>query len=463
MKVAIVGGGISGLATAYFLQKNNSQIEIKIFEAAARVGGILETMHDKQALMECGPDAIFNEKPWALELCRELGLESEIIQTRSENRRSFILNQKKILPIPAGFYLTAPRTFKAWWNLPGMSLGGKLRMLGDLFLPAKKEDQDESVADFVTRRFGKETLEKLAQPMIAGVYTSRPESLSLLATFPQFRKMEKKHGSVIRALAASAETKGASGPRYTLFSSLKKGMGSLPEKLQEKLSGKIEFFAPVQKITREENQWVLKIDQDAYTADAVCIAAPSYQAANMLAVSCPELAAQLKAIRFEPVATINYLLPRRAVSHPLDGFGFVVPASEKSNLIGCSFSHQKFEGRVVDSENVLLRAFVGGSYGHDIFKKSDEEMKLEVFSELKLILGISGEPLQILMRRYDLGMPQYEVGHLDRMNALFTGLENYPGLFLTGNSYRGIGIPDCVREAKLAAEKILAHFKKGKL
>lgn len=459
MKVAIVGGGISGLATAYYLLRKNPALEVRVFEAGSHCGGLLETVRSSAALMECGPDAIFNEKPWALELCRELGLEPEMIPTGSEHRRSFILNRQKLFPIPAGFYLTAPRTLSAWWNLPGMSLGGKLRMLGDLFLPAKKGDQDESVADFVTRRFGKETLEKLAQPMIAGVYTSKPEILSLLATFPQFRTMEKKHGSIIRALALSKNAKGASGPRYGLFSSLKNGMGSWPEKLEKELAGEIEVFARVQKIVREEDQWVLKIDHDAYEADAVCLAVPSHQAARILAESCPDIAAQLGAIRFEPVATINYLLPRRAVQHPLNGFGFVVPAAEKSSLIGCSFSHQKFEGRVTSADTVLLRAFVGGAYGHEIFKNTDEEITEKVLLELKTILGITSKPLQTLIRRYDLGMPQYEVGHVERMNQLFENVARYPGLFLTGLSYRGIGIPDCVREAGLTAEKILSFLK----
>jgi len=457
-KVAVIGGGISGLAAAYYLRKSNPDLEIQVFESESRCGGLLETVRGLNAMMECGPDAIFNEKPWALELCREIGLEAELIPTRSENRRSFILTQKKLCPIPAGFYLTAPRSLKAWFNLPGMSWLGKLRMLGDLFLPGRKDNEDESVADFVRRRFGNETLEKLAQPMIAGVYTSRPENLSLLATFPQFREMEKKHGSIIRALAASGGAQTASGPRYALFSSLKNGMGSLPEKLCALLGDVICRSTPATRIENEGGKWQINTPWSSYDADAICVAVPSYVAANLLREDCPGLSLQLDEIGHEPVSTINFLVSRNAVGHPLDGFGFVVPATEKSGLIGCSFSHQKFEGRAVHENHVLLRAFVGGAYGHLIFNKSDQEIVADVFSELKNILNITGEPIETLFRRYPRGMPQYEVGHLKKIDGLFKTAEFYPGLFLTGTAYRGIGIPDCVKSAKETAEKIASFL-----
>ena len=456
MKVAIIGAGISGLATAYYLRKRNPHLEIQIFESTPRVGGLLETVPVLDTLMECGPDAFISEKPWALELCKELGLESEIIQTRSEHRRSFILVKGILKPIPAGFYLTAPKNFSAWWNLPGMSFLGKIRMLADLFIPARKEDEDESVATFVTRRFGKETLEKLAQPMIAGIYTASPEKLSLLATFPKFREIEKKYGSVMRGLVATQGSGAASGPRYSLFLSLRRGMESLPLKLAELLASFIQCATPIQAIHKKEQLWSVETPWSAYEADAICLAVPSYEASRILRESCPEISQALSEIRFEPVATINFLLARDAIRHPLDGFGFVVPAVEKSSLIGCSFSHQKFEGRALREDQVLLRAFVGGAYGAKTFQKTDEQMVQVVFEELKNILGIHSEPVQVLVRRYPQGMPQYEVGHLVRAEELFRQLPQ--GIFLTGLSYRGIGIPDCIKSAKETAEKITLFF-----
>lgn len=457
-KVAVIGGGISGLAVAYYLHKTNPAFEIQIFEASTRVGGILETAHSGQVLMECGPDAFISEKPWALELCRELGMENEIISTRSEFRRSFILSNGKLQAVPAGFYLTIPKNLTALKNLPGMSWPGKLRMLADLFIPAKKEDRDESIADFVCRRFGREALEKLAQPMIAGIYTSRPENLSLLATFPKFREMERQHGSLIRAMSVTREISPESGPRYSLFLSLRNGMETLIEKLQMLLSEKIQLSSSVKKIERRMKGWGVQTGWSSYEADAVCIATPSYEAGRMIQETFPSLAVQLSAIRFEPVATLNFLFHRKDVKHPLDGFGFVVPAIEKRGLIGCSFSHQKFEGRVLDSDQVLLRAFVGGAYGHEMFKKSDEEMINHTLGELREILGISAVPLKIHLKRYPHGMPQYEVGHLDRVKRIFETAQQEPGLFLVGNSYSGIGIPDCIHNAKITAAKIAAYL-----
>ncbi len=453
-RIAVIGGGISGLAAAYYLQKNNPTFEIRIFEASPRAGGILETANAQEALMECGPDAFISEKSWALELCRELGMEDQIISTRAEFRRSFILSAKKLRPIPAGFYLIAPKTFKAWASLPGMSWAGKMRVLVDLFLPAKKGDQDESVADFVCRRLGREALEKLGQPMIGGIYTARPENMSLLATFPKFREMEKKHGSIIRALTCAQEMGEASGPRYSLFLSLRGGMGALPEKLLTFLKGQIQLSAPVKQIERRLNGWGVQTGWSSYEADAVCFAVPAYEAGRMLKEACPALSEKLSAIRFEPVATINFLFNKEDIRHPMDGFGFVVPASEKRSLIGCSFSHQKFADRVLDSKHVLLRAFVGGAYGHDVFKKPDEAMTALVLSDLQEILGISAAPLQTVLRRYPQGMPQYEVGHLNRVRDIFQTADQGKGLFLTGNSYYGIGIPDCIHHAKQTAEKI---------
>lgn len=456
-KIAIVGGGISGLTTAYYLLKQNPQFEITVFEASDRAGGIIRTMRKPETVIECGPDTFFNEKPAALDLCRELGLESEVIPTQTEYRRSFILSKGKLAPIPAGFYLTAPRTLRAWATLPGMSWRGKLRMLADLFLPARKDDADESVADFVTRRFGRETLVKLAQPMIAGVYTSNPEKLSLLATFPQFRRMEKEYGSVIRALAVQKTAQSASGARYNLFSSLRLGMSQLIESLQNRLGERVVLAVPVTEIKKNTSGWTINSSRGEENFDAICVSAASYQAAELLNSNCPALAQALGEIQFEPVIIINYVFSKEAVGHPLDGFGFVVPAEEKSCLIGCSFLHRKFAGRALDSGRVILRAFLGGALGRELCALSDAEVSRRALEELGRILSILKAPLETIVTRWDKAMPQYEVNHHLRVERIENELKNQPGLFLTGYSYRGIGIPDCVKSARETAEN-MARF-----
>lgn len=457
-RVAVIGGGISGLATAYYLKKQSPQLEVNLFEANAKVGGIIQTHRSSAALMEHGPDAFIFEKPWALDLCRELGLDSEIISTRSENRQSFIFSSGKLRAVPAGFYLTAPKNFQAWWNLPGMSFFGKCRMLCDLFLPARKGSGDESVAEFVIRRFGKETLKKFAQPMIAGIYSSDPNSLSLLATFPQFREMERQHGSVIRALRATSADSSPSGARYALFLSLRGGMETLTQKLQKTLEKEIHLTEPVKNIEAREKGWGIQTGWGSYEVDALCFAVPSYEAAKMLEQVRPEISQALNQIQFEPIATLNFLFEKSAIQHPLNGFGFVVPASENLNLIGCSFSHQKFEGRVFESESVLLRAFVGGVKGRDLLEMSDEFMSEKILQELNLILGVHHLPTETLISRYPMGMPQYKVGHLEKMDHLFQLAKKSPGLFLVGNSYRGIGIPDCIHAAQQVSQEIKSYL-----
>jgi oxygen-dependent protoporphyrinogen oxidase len=235
-------------------------------------------------------------------------------------------------------------------------------------------------------------------------------------------------------------------------------MGALTEKLSKLLEGAIYRSTPVQGLEKNGETWRILTPWSAYDADAVCLAVPSYAAARILKENYPELSGQLEQIRFEPVATLNYLFRREAVNHPLNGFGFVVPAAEKSCLIGCSFSHQKFEGRVAGDDRVLLRAFAGGAYGRALLDDTDEHVIETVLAEVKKILGITEEPLKIKLSRYPQGMPQYEVGHLKRTEEIFDSAKKEKGLFLTGLSYQGIGIPDCVKAARETAAEMEQFF-----
>jgi oxygen-dependent protoporphyrinogen oxidase len=363
--------------------------------------------------------------------------------------------------VPEGFQLLAPSRIWPFITSDIFSLSGKARMAADLFLPRKRTNgvADESLASFVRRRLGREALERMAQPMVGGIYTADPETLSLRATLPRFLNMEKDHRSLILAMLRKARAQsGTSGARYGLFLSFDRGMEVLVQALKQKISGcKVKLNTRVVAIERERG-WKLKTDKgDVIEADAICLAVPAYIAAQLLSVVNPSLSAQLNQIKYASTATINLAYPRDAIQHPLDGFGFVVPFVEKRSLIACSFSSVKFPGRAPD-DHVLLRAFAGGALQPEVFALEESEIAKRVESDLRELLGITGEPLFTEVSKWQNSMPQYEVGHLDRIAAIENTVRELPGLTLAGNAYRGAGIPDCIRSGETAAEYLATGF-----
>jgi oxygen-dependent protoporphyrinogen oxidase len=452
-RVVIVGGGISGLAAAHRLvELNFPHSQLTLVEASERLGGIIATEHRDGFLIERGPDSFISEKPEAVALAKRLGIESRLIQTNEAQRRSFIVRNGRLRPVPEGFQLLAPSRIWPFISTDIFSVPGKLRMAADLLLPRKRLNgiDDESLASFVRRRLGREALERMAQPMVGGIYTADPETLSLRATLPRFLDMEQAHRSLILAMMRQGQKKGTSGPRYSLFLSFDSGM----ELLVNTLAGvvpNVRLKTRIEDLTHESGTWRIKAESgETFEADAVCLAVPAYVAARLLRNLNERLATQLNAIKYASTATINLAYPRKAVTHPLNGFGFVVPFIEKRSLIACTFSSVKFPGRAPD-DHVLLRAFAGGALQPEMF----DEPGPRIEQDLRELLGINQKPIFTETAKWERSMPQYEVGHLDRVTAIENEVKKLPGLALAGNSYRGAGIPDCIRSGEAAAESFI--------
>ena len=463
--VVIVGGGIAGLAAAHRLQEISREREMPlrftVLEASGRVGGTLGTEHRDGFLLELGPDSFISEKPWALALCRRIGLESELIGTRDEHRATFVVHNGKLELLPEGFMLLAPTKFGPLLRSRLFSWPGKVRMALDLVLPRGPQQDDESLGSFVRRRFGREVLERVAQPLIGGIYTADPDHLSLAATMPRFLQMEREQRSVIAAMWKTSrsrpqEAKNVSGARWSLFVSLRNGMQTFVDTLTARLSlGSIRQHCVVSQLQRGDGQWQVTCkDGSTLLADGVILATPTFQTSPIVRMLDPQLAEHLTTIRYSSAVTVNLAFRREQIPHPLNGFGFVVPYRENRKIIACSFSSVKYAGRAPEG-HALLRAFVGGSLQEELFSLDDVEMEQAVCQELATFLGIQTAPLFVHIARYPQSMPQYRVGHLRLIDAIEKQVAQHPGLALAGNAYRGVGIADCVRSGEAAAESVL--------
>ncbi|HKZ79554.1 MAG TPA: protoporphyrinogen oxidase [Pyrinomonadaceae bacterium] len=471
-RIVIIGGGVSGLAAAHRLKELASHapqpFETVLLEASPRLGGIIDTAEREGFLLELGPDSFISEKPEALNLARRLGLAEQLIETNPTNRRSLIVAGGRLRPVPEGFYLLAPSRLWPFLNSDIFSWPGKGRILLDLVLPrrATNGSLDESLASFVRRRLGQEALERMAQPMIGGIFTADPENLSLRASFPRFLEMERDHRSLIMALRRQIGKRTVNGPiasgaRYNLFLSFIRGMRSLVDRLSSQLpETTVLLGSPVEQVIldRRSQQWsVILASNRNLLADALCLALPAPTAAALLKNTDPKLAAELEGIRYESTATINLAYRRTDIAHALDGFGFVVPAIEKRSLIACTFSSVKFSGRA-PAGYVLLRAFVGGALQPEMFDLDADEIVSRVEHDLRELLGVRGPARFAEVSKWQKSMPQYHVGHLSRLERINARLADCPNLWLAGSGYSGAGIPDCVRTGEIAAAEMLASL-----
>lgn len=458
----VIGGGITGLAACYRLQREATArdipLDITLLEASERVGGVIQTEHRDGFLIEHGPDAFISTKPAAKALCEELGIADQFIGTNPKVRRSFVVRNGILHPVPEGFYMMAPGSVMPFLKTPLFSWRGKLRIALDLVIPRRGRDTDEAVAHFVRRRLGTEAFTRMAQPMIGGIYTSDAENLSLKATFPRFLEMEKAHGSIIKALRAQKKqatqtSRDTSGPRYSLFLSFKSGMQTLTDTLTQALSNSIRLNARVKRVqqTSNGNGWhVALANGDILNAELLCIALPTPKTSELLKNVSSPLTTKLNTIPYASSATVNLAFHREDVTHALDGMGFVVPATENLSLIGCSFSSVKFGNRA-PTDHVLLRAFVG----EPTSKRTEAELIELCQTDLTPLLGLKSTPQFALVRKHPQAMAQYQVGHQDVVSSIEQFTSDLRGLALAGNGYHGVGIPDCIQSGEAAALTLL--------
>jgi oxygen-dependent protoporphyrinogen oxidase len=462
LSLVVVGGGITGLAAAHrateLASERGIELDLKVVEARDRLGGTIVTERIDGFVVEAGPDSFLSEKPWALALCRRLGLEQRLLRTDDRFRKVFVWFRGRLHPLPDGFQLVAPTRLLPFATSSLFSWPGKVRMAMDVVLP-RGGGEDESLGSFVRRRLGREALERVAQPLVAGIYTADPDDLSLAATMPRFLETERRDRSLIlglrRALRAAPQ-RGTSGARWSLFVTLADGMEALVRALAERLvDSSVVLRQRVGSLVRTAERWRLTTaDGACFDADRVVVAGESHAAARLLRYVDPALATLLGEIEYAGAATVSLGYRRADVPHPLDGFGFVVPRTEGKSILAGTFSSVKYPGRAPEG-HVLLRCFLGGALDAGVLAEDDPKLLARARTELKAALGITAEPVLSRVARWPASMPQYRVGHLARVETIERRLLAVPGLYLAGGAYRGVGISDCVRSGEAAAEAAL--------
>lgn len=461
-QIVVIGGGISGLTAAYRLDQLISQagagVELVLLEASPRLGGVIESVRSGDYLLERGPDAFITDKPAALELCQELDLESSLLATRADFRGALVVRRGRPVPVPASFQLLGPARIGPVLRSPLFSWRAKLRMAFEPWVSRGEEEIDESVASFVRRRLGHEALDRLVQPLVGGIYTGDPDTLSLQSTLPRFKEMERIHGSLWRGLRdKSSDEDEAVGARYGLFASLSGGLSELVEAITSRISPRCQFRfgAIVRSVTRNDSGGyrIELAGGEQFACDGVVLATDG--GGDLLAELDSRLAENLAEISRASSCVVSTGHRLDDIDHPLDAFGLVVPACENRRILAVSFSSRKFVGRAAP-DRVLLRTFVGGALQPGLLDQEDDQLVAMVLEELGSLLGVRGRPELVDVARHSSAMPQYTVGHDDRVAEIESRLTGHVGLALAGNTLHGIGLPDCIASGAAAAETIFA-------
>lgn len=459
-KVAIVGGGIAGLAAAYELMKQAREkglsLSLDVFESRRRLGGVILTEREDGFVLDAGPDAILTLKPAAVELCRELGLEDEIIPTRDEDRGVALYSRGALRPLPYGTGSSWIWKIAAYASSGVVSWGSKLRMAGDLVLPRGPVKEDESMADFFGRRLGREAVERIIDPLIAGIYSGDPDRLSIYSTFPRFPQMVAKNRSILLTMLKAPQSSRSGGRTLPVFCSLRDGLGRLVEALGDRLHGANLFVGTdATAVRRIEGGYTLETPGGArgpYTD--VILAVPAWAAGRILGDELDSVKKMMESIRYVSSGAVFLAYRRADVADRPRGYGFLVPDCEGRRINGATWISNKFEGRSPD-DGFLVRCFVGGDRTAEELGRDDEAMVRMCREELREIAGITAEPLFSRVYRWNRSNPQYDVGHAQRARAIDAALAAHPGLHVTGSGFRGVGLPDCVKDGRETARRLL--------
>lgn len=467
LRVTIVGGGITGLSAAYHLRELGAAEgvapDVIVLESSARVGGLIRTDRIGDYLIEGGPDALLVAKPGGVELCERLGLADELTHLSTPEAGTRILHRGRLLSLPKGFLLMAPT--KVWPVLrsPLFSIPGKVRMGLERFVPKRSATGDESLASFVTRRFGREVLDRAAEPVVASLFTADAERLSVDAVMPRFVDAERRYGSVTRALA-DARRKKPSGPAHGghgAFAYLKSGFGRIVDELVARLpADTIRTSTEIGAVhsSSATGRWTVVVRGAASVeSDAIVLACPAHAGASLLEGHHDTLAAELRTLRYASCATVSLVYERGDVAAPLDGFGFFVPRVENSPVLACSFVSVKFPDRA-PAERVLLRVFLGGALHPETLEHDDTALVRIADEHVRGILEIGGSPVFSRTHRFPGSMPQYEVGWTRRLEAIREHAQSRAGLFLAGSAVGAFGLPDCISSGQRAARDTLDYL-----
>ncbi len=460
-RIVIVGGGITGLSAAYRLQcaarAQNLPLDITLLESEPHLGGKIQTWRADGFVVEGGPDSFLASKPQATALCEALGIADRLITTNNTQKRTYIYSRGRLHDLPEGLSGLVPSRLAPLLRSSLILPFGKARLLMDFVLPARAPNGDESLAHFVSRRLGREAFERLIEPLMGGIYAGDASQLSLTATFPQLRQLELKQGSLLRGVMQNAPS-----PTQRGFLSLRGGMGDLVDALQQQLTVAVRCGVSVQSIGSTANGYALETNRGTLSADALIITTPAYVSAPLLQSIDRALADAHAAIPHVSTATISLAYRRADLTRPLHGFGFVVPTIERRVLLACTWASNKFAGRAPD-DVLLLRCFIGRAGQETLLDRDDDALVQLARDELHSILQIDAPPLFSKVYRWMRGMPQYHLGHVERVAQIEQRLTQHPGLFVAGAAYRGVGIPDCIRSAEGAAAQAITFLTNDEL